>query len=623
MANPQQIIQIVREKPQILIGVGVALVGLILTLVLFNPFGGDGNNSDSPCGIKLDKSQLSLVSVPNVGRAIEVQALLARESIVVDRVDLDGGKAELRFRTGADVCQRDRALLSLVQSGLMDKNMGLEAFDKGDLTASREEKRIKLIRAQQGELARLIRKMDPVEDATVSLSIPEPSIFRANEHPMSASVQVTLANGVRLTNQQVRAIINLVVGSVQGLDVSHVALSDTNGSTYNSVLGNNNGLENKLEEQDQYMRQKVASQLDKLVGNGHYVVTVSTQLRQSTREVLMQAFDPNQSVVASKQQFSERLASESDTMETGGLTTTYVPRQMATVVDADGPEHQRSYNRSGEEVSYANTKTQTLETLGPGVVEDISIAVTIDEDHYPKTTGSDGNMKELNESSLKQLIANAASPKVRLNSVSLARINFGGGMAGSPVFGDDDTNASGADAANTNGDGTQWWVWVLWGLGGLAGLGILGALVTRISQSSGSNSEALSMQAAEIQRLQEMSRQQQEQLQATQQQTQQLMQQGPQALPLAAGQALNQNRGPAPAMAAVPAGNQQNLPNMDGLDLDNLPLGPTPGQGSGPGDNEAAAMDLQQTLDDLGTRIGTDADDAQVHEEIDNWMQTN
>jgi flagellar biosynthesis/type III secretory pathway M-ring protein FliF/YscJ len=39
----------------------------------------------------------------------------------------------------------------------MDKNVGLEAFDHSDITASREEKRIKLIRALQGELARLIR----------------------------------------------------------------------------------------------------------------------------------------------------------------------------------------------------------------------------------------------------------------------------------------------------------------------------------------------------------------------------------------------------------------------------------------------------------------------------------
>jgi flagellar biosynthesis/type III secretory pathway M-ring protein FliF/YscJ len=50
-------------------------------------------------------------------------------------------------------------------------------------------------------------------------------------------VQVTLPNATRLSQNQVRAIINLVVGSIQGLDSKHVAVSDTNGTTYNSVLG--------------------------------------------------------------------------------------------------------------------------------------------------------------------------------------------------------------------------------------------------------------------------------------------------------------------------------------------------------------------------------------------------
>ena len=37
----------------------------------------------------------------------------------------------------------------------------------------------------------------------------------------------------------------------------------------------------KLEENDKYMQQKISKQLDRLVGPGNYVATVSTFLRQA------------------------------------------------------------------------------------------------------------------------------------------------------------------------------------------------------------------------------------------------------------------------------------------------------------------------------------------------------
>ena len=57
--------------------------------------------------------------------------------------------------------ERDRALLAIVKSGLMDQNVGLEIFDKGDFTSTKEDKRIRLIRAVNGELSRLIPQNPP------------------------------------------------------------------------------------------------------------------------------------------------------------------------------------------------------------------------------------------------------------------------------------------------------------------------------------------------------------------------------------------------------------------------------------------------------------------------------
>jgi flagellar M-ring protein FliF len=300
-------LQALLQNRNALIGIGGGLL-LLLLIVGFVVFGGAGKSAPKGGGV-LEASQRNLATVESIGKAIEMQALLAREGIRLDKEEADGGKITLKFNPEATREDRDRALITMVQSGLMDKNVGLEAFDKGDLTASREEKRIKLVRSQQGELARLIRKISPIEEATVSLSIPEPTMFKSDQKPMSVSVQVTLPNAERLERNKVRSIINLVVGSIQGLDAQHVALADTNGNTYNSVVQGGAELNDQLQEQDQYMKEKVSSQLDKLVGPGNYVVTISTLLRQAAKETMTQSYDPSQSVVSSKQSFSEKLNS--------------------------------------------------------------------------------------------------------------------------------------------------------------------------------------------------------------------------------------------------------------------------------------------------------------------------
>jgi flagellar biosynthesis/type III secretory pathway M-ring protein FliF/YscJ len=200
-----------------------------------------------------------------------------------------------------------------------------------------------------------------------------------------------------------------MVGSLQGLDSSHVSISDTNGNTYNSVLDPGSDMEDKLEDQDNYMKQKVATQLDRLVGTGNYVVTVSTELRQAPKETMVQEFDPQGGVVSSKQSFNENMNTRGAGPGTGGPASSFLPNSLATVIT--GGNNGKDYLRNGVEVSYNNSKTQWVETRPVGMVEDISIAVTIDANHFP----------DMSVNELQRLLASAANPQVRPESVSIAR----------------------------------------------------------------------------------------------------------------------------------------------------------------------------------------------------------
>ena len=114
-------------------------------------------------------------------QALEVQALLARQGIKVQR-RVDGTKSTL-FLENYTQSEKDQALLAVVRSGIVDQHIGLEIFDNGDFTSTKEDKRIRLARAINGELARLIRKIDSINNAQVFISIPEQTLFANKQNP--------------------------------------------------------------------------------------------------------------------------------------------------------------------------------------------------------------------------------------------------------------------------------------------------------------------------------------------------------------------------------------------------------------------------------------------------------
>ena len=154
-------------------------------------------------------------------------------------------------------------------------------FDKGDFQSTKDDKRIRLMRAINGELAKLIRKIDPIDNAQVFISVPEQTMFSANQKPVTATVQVQLPPDRSLDPIKVKAIQNLLMGAVQGLKAENISITDTNGRVYASIIDGADDALAKIQENDSYMQQKVSAQLDRLVGKGNHVVTVSTFLTQA------------------------------------------------------------------------------------------------------------------------------------------------------------------------------------------------------------------------------------------------------------------------------------------------------------------------------------------------------
>ena len=389
-------------------GVGVFIFMLILIIAM--SVGGSKNVSHGQPVEKMQKEQFDIVTTDNQGKAIEIQTLLARNGIAAKR-SIDGSKVTVYLEGGKYTnTDRDSALLAVVKSGLVDQNVGLEIFDKSDFTSTREDKRIKLARAVNGELARLIRQMPNIDNASVLVTIPENSMFKADKKPINATVMLTVASGIRLDNSEIKAIKSLLMGSVAELTSENISITDSNGNVYSSLVKSIDDQISKVQENDTYMKNNVSAQLDMLLGRGNYVVTVSTFLNQVPIEETSIQYDPQSKTSITEQTFKEGLGDNSqDTSKGSDAVSVYLPNGLED--SASSSVQNKNYERVATETNYGVGKKHTTKYYKSGIIEKVSIAVTMNADAMPPN---------MTEDDLKTLVAHAASPKVNPADVSIA-----------------------------------------------------------------------------------------------------------------------------------------------------------------------------------------------------------
>lgn len=481
--------KLTENKPLLYGIIGGAVLLLAVIIIGISIAANNGNGDRNVVGGEPLKSNVDLLTTDNIGKALEIQALLAKQGITVER-ELDGTKSKLVLNKNncstltkkCTITDRDKALIAIVQSGLVDQNVGLEIFDKGDFTSTKEDKRIRLARAMNGELARLIKQIPPIQNATVFISIPETSSMFENQKPKTATVQLVMPIDEKLDQLKVKAITNLLLGSVSGLTAENIAITDTNGNVYHSVMNAEDEMLHKLEENDKYMQQKISKQLDRLVGAGNYVATVSTFLRQAPIEKFSIEYDPNKKAAVSEQSFKEGLGDKTQDQSKGiNAVSTYLPNGLPT--GGSDSSQDRNYSRQAVETQYGVTKVQTNEYIRPGIIEEISIAVTLDRNNLPVET----TIEEL-----KELIARAASPKVSAENVSIAFSN-----SNDPYL----TTDKPQNLPKADESGNPWWLaLILSGVGLLIIFKAISSKVKRIREENEVEVEALRQRALEQER---------------------------------------------------------------------------------------------------------------------------
>jgi flagellar M-ring protein FliF len=294
-----------------------------------------------------------------------------------------------------DVVYKER--IAIAAQGIpKDSGVGFELFDKQEFGATSFDQKIKHLRALEGELARTITALSPVEKATVSLALPKETLFVSKQTDPTASVMIKLVEGRTLSSKQIRGIKNLVAAAVPRLKPENVMLVSSDGVT----LGDNDEMAQmgelsvvqqryKLKEEKK-LQNKIVDVIAPFVGGRDKVVAqVNIDYDFSQKSSTSEVYDPEN--VVRSEQVSEEKREGFKPKEVGG-----VPGTVSNIGPVQGLESQKSvekYTKSTGTTNYEVGKTVSTTKSQFARIKRVTAAVVVDG-KYKQKVDKDGNPTE-------------------------------------------------------------------------------------------------------------------------------------------------------------------------------------------------------------------------------------
>lgn len=231
---------------------------------------------------------------------------------IVDRLK----EAKVPYRLGAGGAtllvpsdKVDELRLTLASQGLPSAGgVGFELFDKTKLGVSGFAEKVQFRRALEGELSRTLSRMEGVRSARVHLALPDPSPFATEKAAASASVILHLGGGAVLSSQQIRGVVHLVSGAVEGLGPESVSVLDGMGRLLYSGGGDDPAgpgmdLKGAVEKT---LENRAREIMDRLYGAGKAMVSVDAALDLDKLQSVRETYDPQTNLVRSSREVSEK-----------------------------------------------------------------------------------------------------------------------------------------------------------------------------------------------------------------------------------------------------------------------------------------------------------------------------
>lgn len=293
-----------------------------------------------------------------------------------------------------------------------DTQGGWSLLDKQGITATDFQQNIAYQRALEGELGKTLVAMNGVNTAIVHLAVPKKDVFSSATDKTTASVLLSLQPGKTLTNEQVRSVTHLVSGSVASLAPADVTVTDQNGQ----MLSSADDATSQMTETDQQtasyenrLSKEVQRVLDQVVGVGHSVVRVNTQLDFNATDTTSESYAAPSPTAPPLSQATVNESYMGNGTGAGGTLGAILPTPLASASGSG------SYVRNQNTVNNSVNKTVQKVVTAPGAVKRMTVAVVLDT----ATAGA------LNQGQVQQMVANSVGlDTTRGDSVQVDTLPF-------------------------------------------------------------------------------------------------------------------------------------------------------------------------------------------------------
>ncbi len=314
------------------------------------------------------------------------------------------------------------------EGGLTGQGIGFEVFDEVKVGQTEFVQKINYQRALQGELSRTITEFPAVESARVHLVIPQKSLFIEEEMPPSASVVLTLAEGKKMSEKDVMAIVNLMTMSVEGLEKGRVSIADTKGTVLyhpedeTSIEGMTSTQFDHKQTIQRNLEMRIQELLYPIIGAGKVIAKVNADLDFNQRTIRKELYDPDSAVIRSEQK-SEETTRGSANLEAG------TPDANFRGDGIGGSISQQNSTRETSTLNYEINKEEQNIVTPVGQVDRLSIAVVVDGMYAanPETGAMVFTPRTEEEMTrIKELVSNAVGfETARGDAIEVSCIAFG------------------------------------------------------------------------------------------------------------------------------------------------------------------------------------------------------
>lgn len=266
--------------------------------------------------------------------------------------------------------------------------VGFEVFDKQSFALTDYVQKVNMTRALQGELARTITSLAPVEATRVHLALPEKRIFNKQPKNATASVILTLHPGKALTPQQVQGVVHLVASSIPGLEPENVKVIDQNGVVLEREKQQkpahlfSEDMLSFQQEVESRMEMRVQDLLDRTMGRDNAMVRISAMLNFAKVEKTEEFFDADEPVIRSEQTKQEFNTNQTE----GGIPGVESNMQGNLLDETSGSS---ALSKNSKITNYEISKSISKIVNPTGTISKLSVSVLVADKVVPGAEGEE------------------------------------------------------------------------------------------------------------------------------------------------------------------------------------------------------------------------------------------